>query len=215
LFLPRLPGRSWLLMTVLLAKASVIAWFLPAVWLDWQPGLAWREPWRAFSAVFVHWSVTHLVANLLGALVVALLGLAMQAPSRLTWAWCAAWPLTQLGLLLRPELAHYGGLSGVMHAGVAAAALWLVLNDSGARRAIGAGLLIGLISKLLWEQPWGPTLRDASTANTAGSDVGAGWDIAIAPLAHSTGALAGGFCAFLAWLTRPHANGHNSRSNPA
>jgi rhomboid family GlyGly-CTERM serine protease len=186
-------------MVVLLAKASVITWFLPATWLDWQPSLVWREPWRAFTAVFVHWSVMHLVANLLGAGAVALLGLAMRAPARLTWAWCAAWPLTQMGLLLRPELAHYGGLSGVMHAGVAAAALWLVFSERGARRAIGAGLLIGLISKLLWEQPWGAALREATTAGTG---VGDGWDIAIAPLAHSTGAAAGLLCAGIAWGTR-------------
>jgi rhomboid family GlyGly-CTERM serine protease len=195
LFLPRLPGRTWLLLAVLLAKASLIAWFLPATWLDWQPSLAWREPWRAFTAVFVHWSLMHLVANLLGTGAVALLGLAMRAPRRLTWAWCAAWPLTQLGLLLQPELAHYGGLSGVMHAGVGAASLWLVLSERGARQAIGAGLLIGLVSKLLWEQPWGSPLRD-------GQGVGEGWDIAIAPLAHSTGAVAGLLCASIAWATR-------------
>jgi rhomboid family GlyGly-CTERM serine protease len=182
-------------MCVLMAKAAVIAFFVPSPWLDWQPALAWREPWRAFSAAFVHWSVMHLAANLLGAAVVALLGLAMKAPSRLLWAWCAAWPLTHLGLLLQPELAHYGGLSGVMHAGLAVATVWLVLTEQGRRRAIGFGLLVGLVVKLGLERPWGAALRQ-----------GDGWDIAIAPLAHSTGALAGALCTLVVWVaTRPGA----------
>jgi hypothetical protein len=48
---------------------------------------------------------------------------------------------------------------------------------------VGAGLL----AKLWLEQPWGPVLRDA-----------ADWDIAVAPLAHATGALAGALCGALA-----------------
>jgi rhomboid family GlyGly-CTERM serine protease len=189
-----LPGRSgvlmWVLMCVLMAMASLIAFWLPAPWLDWQPQLAWREPWRVFSAAWVHWSGMHLVANLLAAAVIALLGLAMKAPTRLVWAWCVAWPLTHLGLLLQPQLAHYGGLSGVMHAGLAAATVWLVLTTRGRRWLIGLGLLVGLVVKLWLEQPWGDALRHDG-----------GWDIAIAPLAHSTGALAGAVCALLAWLT--------------
>jgi rhomboid family GlyGly-CTERM serine protease len=136
----------------------------------------------------VHWSAGHLGANLLGAAVIALLGLAMKAPQRLVLAWCVAWPLTHLGLLLQPQLAHYGGLSGVMHAGLAAATVWLLLTERGRRQAIGAGLLLGLLVKLWLEQPWGEPLRR-----------GDGWDIAIAPLAHGTGALAGALCTLLLW----------------
>jgi rhomboid family GlyGly-CTERM serine protease len=182
------PGRSWLVMCVLLAKASLIAFWVPAPWLDWQPQLAWREPWRMFSAAWVHWSGMHLGANLLGAVVIALLGMAMKAPTRLVWAWFVAWPLTHLGLLLQPELAHYGGLSGVMHAGLAAATVWLVLTERGRRQAVGVGLLIGIVTKLWLEKPWGAPLRH-----------GDGWDIAIAPLAHGTGAVAGALCAWLMW----------------
>jgi hypothetical protein len=77
-------------------------------------------------------------------------------------------------------LLHYGGLSGVLHAGVASTTLWLVVAGHGRRRAIGGAMALGLVAKLLSEQPWGPALRQS-----------AGWDIAIAPLAHSTGAIAG------------------------
>ncbi len=202
-----LPGRTWLGLSAVFAKASLIGWFLPANVLDWQPALAAQEPWRAFTAAFIHWSPMHLGANLLGVVVVAALGVAAQAPWRLTVAWLAAWPLTQLGLLMRPELAHYGGLSGVLHAGVAATALWLVLlgksqgkgqdqtPDRGRRQALGAAILLGLLIKLGLEQPWGPALRS-----------GGGWDIAIAPLAHATGAAAGALCALLAFVSRPKTN---------
>jgi hypothetical protein len=85
---------------------------------------------------------------------------------------------------LRPDLLHYGGLSGVLHAGVAVAAVALVLAGPGRRRAIAIALLLGLVLKLVFEAPWGPSLRHPDD-----------WDIAVAPLAHSTGAICGGLLA--------------------
>jgi len=134
----------------------------------------------------VHWSPLHLGANLLGTALVAALGQVGALPPRAALAWLIAWPLTQLGLLLQPELMHYGGLSGVLHAGVAVAAVTLVLDEQGRRRAIAAALLLGLAVKLLLEAPWGPPLRHP-----------ADWDIAVAPLAHSTGAVCGALLALL------------------
>ena len=49
-------ARLWLSLSALLAGGSVLAYGLPAAMLDWQPALVWREPWRAWTAVFVHWS---------------------------------------------------------------------------------------------------------------------------------------------------------------
>jgi len=176
-----------------MAAASVAAFLMPAPWLDWQPALAAAEPWRAFTAAFVHWSPLHLGANLAGALVVGALGYAARLAWPLVLAWLAAWPLTQLGLLVQPALAHYGGLSGVLHAGVAAAALALVVLETGPRRLLGGAVLAGLLSKVALEEPWGAPLRPG----------GGGFDIATAPLAHATGALAGLVCAGLALaLTR-------------
>ncbi len=183
-----------------LAAASVLAWLAPAPWLDWQPARAAAEPWRAFTAAWVHWSGLHLAANLAGAGVLAALGWVARLPPRATLAWALAWPLTQCGLWLRPDLAHYGGLSGVLHAGVAVAAVWLLAPQPGPQpesqrerrreRAVGAGIALGLVIKLLLEAPWGPTLRSSAE-----------FDIAIAPLAHATGAVAGLLCALLlrAW----------------
>lgn len=181
------PGAAWLRLALAFAVASLLAWWLPAPLLDWQPELVAQEPWRALTGAFVHWSPLHLGGNLLGAAVVAALGLAARLPLRATLAWLAAWPLTQAGLALQPALAHYGGLSGVLHAGVAVAALWLVVTEQGRRRALGAALGAGLLVKLALEEPWGAPLRH-----------GGGWDIATAPLAHATGTLAGLLCAALA-----------------
>lgn len=178
-------------LAALLAAGSIFAWWAPATLLDWQPALAVSEPWRAWSAAFVHWSVLHLGANLGAAAAVAAFGWAARVPPRATLAWGVAWPLTHMSLLLRPELAHYGGLSGVLHGGVAVVVWWLLAAGRGSRRTIGAMVGAGLVAKLLLEQPWGPVLRHA-----------ADWDIAVAPLAHATGATAGLLCAVLAMRGR-------------
>ena len=148
--------------------------------IDWQPALAWREPWRAWSAAWLHFSGLHLAANLAGAALVGALGWAASVPRRSALAWFVAWPLSQLGLLVRPDLIHYGGLSGVLHAGVAVAALYLIVRTRGPRRVTGIALLVALAAKVLSESPWGAPLRHP-----------AGWDIAVAPFAHASGLLAG------------------------
>jgi rhomboid family GlyGly-CTERM serine protease len=186
-------------LAALLAAGSVLAWWLPAPLLDWQPGLALDEPWRAITAAFAHWSELHLGVNLLGVAVVAALGIAARLPAPAALAWLLAWPLTHVGLAVQPTLLHYGGLSGVLHAGVAVAALWLLVCDSGRRRAIAAAVLAGLVLKILLEAPWGPALRH-----------GGGWDIATAPIAHATGAIAGLLCAGVALMLRRHGRPRQS-----
>ncbi len=187
------PGRAWATLAALLGTGALCAWAVPAGLLDWQPALAAREPWRLFSAAFVHWSTLHLGANLLGCVLVAALGRAAALPPVAALAWLVAWPLTHLALLAQPALAHYGGLSGVLHAGVAVAAPWLLVHHRGRPRAVGAALLAGLVLKVVLEDPLGaPHVRPA------------GWDIAIAPFAHAAGALAGALLGGIAAAcTRP------------
>lgn len=185
-------SRCWLVVAISLALAAVTLWFAPRDWLDWQPGLALAQPWRLWSAAFVHWSALHLGANLLGCAVLAAFGVAADVPRAATWAWLAAWPLTHAALGLQPQLLAYGGLSGVLHAGVAIVALHLVWRERGRRRAIGWAVLVGLAVKLTLERPWaGPTL------------VLPGWDIRLAPLAHVAGTVAGLLCGAVAQLTPP------------
>ncbi len=179
-------STAWLCLSTLAGAGALAAWLADPATLRWQPELVWSQPWRLFSAALVHLSALHLGANLLGTALVAALGWAAGCGRRAALAWTLAWPLTQAGLLLQPELRAYGGLSGVLHAGVAVAAWQLLRGGQGARRVIGALLAAGLLLKLLLEAPWQSVLRQPP-----------GWDIAIAPLAHSSGAMAGLLCALL------------------
>ncbi len=180
-------SRAWLTCAAVMMAGSVLAMALPAAWLDWQPAQALAQPWRAVTAGWVHWSEQHLGANLLAAAVVGAYGWAARLPREQAWAWAAAWPLTHLGLLVKPELLRYGGLSGVLHAGVAIVCLYLLVRAAGLRRWVGAGVALGLAVKVLSEKPWGSALQRS-----------ADWDIAVAPLAHATGALAGLLCGTVA-----------------
>lgn len=178
------PGRAWGALAALAALGALAAWFGPAHALDWQPARWWQEPWRWWTGAFVHWSGLHLAGNLAGAALVGALGVVPRLPWRAALAWALAWPLTQLGLLLQPALAHYGGLSGVMHAGVAVASVE-ICRIAGVRW-VGWSLLAGLAAKIVADAPWAGPLRHE-----------AGWDIAIAPLAHASGALSGVLLAVL------------------
>lgn len=176
---------AWPLATAAAALGGVLAFPLPSELLDWQPSLAWSQPWRALSAAWVHWSLHHLLMNLAGCAALAWLGWRAHLGPRAVATWALAWPLTQFGLLAQPALRHYGGLSGVLHAAAAIVSCHLLARGDDRRaRAVGALLLLGLLAKILWEAPWGPATRTVE-----------GWDFALAPAAHASGALAG----LLAW----------------
>jgi rhomboid family GlyGly-CTERM serine protease len=172
-----------------------------AHWLEWRPDSALRQPWRIWSAAWVHYSRLHLLANAAGAVLVIALGLAARMPTRAALAWFIAWPLTHLALLLRPELAGYGGLSGVLHAGVAVVVVELILRDGRARR-LGLVMAAVLLLKILFEEPWGPELRWP-----------AGWDIAVAPFSHAAGVVAGALCALIAARLFPRAQPRMRRTS--
>jgi rhomboid family GlyGly-CTERM serine protease len=185
--------RAWLVVAGLLVLPSLATWPTQALALralSWQPALAFSEPWRWWTAAWVHLSPRHLAANLVGAVLVAALGWAARVTPRAAWAWSLAWPLTHLGLLLQPGLQRYGGLSGVLHAGVAVAAVHLLMLRERQARLLGAAILAGMVLKSVLEGPWrGPLIHPPE------------WDIAVAPLAHLLGTAWGGACAW-AWLGR-------------
>lgn len=181
----RRPGRAWCVVAALLALGSALAWGGHATpWIDWQPALWPSQPWRAFSAAFVHYSGLHLLGNAAGLALATALGVAARAPLRVALAWFVAWPLTQIGLLCQPDLLHYGGVSGVVHAGVAVACTYLMLTG---HHWLGGAVYTGLLVKVWTEAPWGTPLRHLPD-----------WDIAIAPLVHATGTAAGTVCAAVA-----------------
>ena len=120
-------GLAWVLLTALLCAGAVVVTVLAAAdadALDWQAALGLAEPWRLWTCAWVHWSAAHLLVNLLGGLVVAFVGWRARLPLSATLAWFVAWPLTQVmvaalgGERLAGAMPTYGGLSGVLHAGV-------------------------------------------------------------------------------------------------
>ena len=123
---------------------------------------------------------------------VAAYGWAARVNAAVTWAWVASMPFTHLALLAQPQLLHYGGLSGVLHGGVAAVSVWLAVRGNGGERTVGWLMLIGQAVKLLLERSWDAALQTPPEL-----------DVAVAPLAHASGSLAGALLTLLALrLTR-------------
>ena len=132
----RIDGMAWVMLTALLCLGGVVVTAISAergtalataplaLALDWQPALGLREPWRLWTCAWVHWSAAHLFVNATGAVVVALVGWRARLSMAAAVAWFIAWPATQLLMAalgadrVAAAMPHYGGLSGVLHAGV-------------------------------------------------------------------------------------------------
>lgn len=189
LSLGRTPSHGrllWLLICLCATLGSTALREAPTAFWDWQPALALQQPWRSLTGALVHWSPQHLGLNLMGAALVGLLGWRSEVTLRDSVAWLLSWPLTQWGLMLQPELLHYGGLSGVLHGGAAIAAWRLSQQADTRQRWVGRLLGAGLVLKCLSEAPWQGALQRVE-----------GFDFALAPLAHSSGVLSAGLMLLL------------------
>lgn len=191
---PLIPRGWWAWLAVSLALGlpacltPVIPLELPAAWPDavraWvlHPDQGWRQtPWSWWSTAWVHGSLPHLQQNLAGLVVLALLAWVSAIPARAAAAWLIAWPLTHVGMLLRPELSTYIGMSGVLHAGAALIALHQITHaKQRAFQRIGLILAVGLVIKVLMENPWTTVLFMSKSSA-----------INVAPWAHFCGLMAG------------------------
>lgn len=185
----------WLLMSTLLLLPALLIGGSPRLdrlsdaTLAWQASVLLDEPWRLWSAAWVHLDSEHLSANLLGGLLVAALGWAGRVNRGAVVAWSLAWPLTHLALLVHaPLLQHYAGLSGVLHAGVAVMAVRMLAGREMPRalRRIGAGIALGLLLKIGLEAPWRGPMANSSE-----------WDFPVVVAAHAWGAGLGGLLTLL------------------
>lgn len=188
------PTAPWWGLALLLAAGSAGA-ALASWWggpdfhdlLDWQRAQLAAQPWRWWSAALAHLDAGHLAANLAGCAVVAAFGIAAGLGRAAALAWCLAWPLTHLALALAPGVERHAGLSGVLHAGVAVAAVFTLARPvHSAQRWVGAAVAAGLLAKLAWERPWAMPVQRV-----------AGWDFPVVVAAHASGAAAGAACALL------------------
>lgn len=185
----RLKPQPWLAAFLALAALSALLFAHDGVrspeaaWaplLEWRADSWWTQPWRLMTAAFVHYDLQHLWSNLAGCAAVALFGWAGRLGGQATLAAALAWPLTHAMLLWAPGLARYGGLSGVLHAAVAVAAVALMLQGAGLQRVVGAAVWSGLVLKVLLEGPWRGAVQAAP-----------GWDIPVAVAAHAAGLVCG------------------------
>jgi hypothetical protein len=179
-------GRTWIAVAAAHAVASILVFRLDGAWLhvlDWQGAVAAFQPWRMFTAAWVHWSTPHLALNLAGSAALALLGWNLALPKVAARAWLLAWPLSHVASLAASTPAHLAGLSGTLHAGAAVAAVWGLRQSQGRARAIGVLLAAGLSAKLAWEWLRGPQPI-------------AGTDAVTWPLIHAIGTLCGAAVAY-------------------
>ena len=263
----RVDGMAWVMLAGLLCLGAIVVTAISAEdggapaaapiaqALDWQAALGLREPWRLWTCAWVQWSAAHLAVNLAGGAVIAFVGWRARLPPAAALAWFAAWPATQVVMAaigserLAAAMPHYGGLSGVLHAGVVVLGLSLAwpqartdarrpvasppsridtafvatrapaiepsritegpwaMTDMSAltalpistldqppphaakeralhERWIGVAIAAGTLAKVVLEAPWDLTLRPSAALG-----------IAVAPVAHACGFVAG----LLAW----------------
>ena len=110
------------------------------------------ELWRLWTGHLVHGSWTHFAYDV-GAAV--LLCLAFGRALRLLWMA----PLLSVGLLVAlPDVQHYYGLSGLLHAWVVTALADVVWRERGPRARLAAALLAGTIGKAALETALGTSL---------------------------------------------------------
>jgi len=189
----RIDGMAWALLTGLLCLCAIVVTAIcaeggraPAAAplagvLDWQAALGLRQPWRLWTCAWVHWNAAHLAVNLVGGAVVAFVGWRARLGVDAAVAWLLAWPLTQLAMAalgadrVGAAMPHYGGLSGVLHAGVVVLGLalaWPLARAQARRPAVPSRWDTGFVAthasaiepSRITEGPWAMTEVGAHTA---------------------------------------------------
>ncbi len=181
---------GWPLLLAVLVVACEAADLAPLLRWD-RAGVAGGESWRLVSGHLAHLGWAHLAMNLLGLGLVWLL--AGSAFTGREWALVLALAVSAIDAgfwWMSPALLWYVGLSGVLHAMLAAGAMATVVRDR--ERRLEALVLLALLSaKLAYEQLAGPM---------PGSSAAAGGPVVVD--AHFYGAL-GGVVAALVLAARP------------
>ena len=146
------------------------------------------QPWRLWTAHWVHLGVWHWVLN------AAALALLPEIFLRISWKhflilWVMLPPLLSLALwFYLPNLLMYAGLSGVLHGLYLAIAMSAIVGASDGERRIGWIVLAGLLAKVGWEAYRGMS----QTAELIGAPV--------ILQAHQWGAVVGLFVWMLIWF---------------
>jgi rhomboid family GlyGly-CTERM serine protease len=167
--------------TALVAMAAIAAYWIAdgnQLLLYDRGRILEGDIWRLVSGHLVHFSPEHFGYNLI---LFALTGVLLEYRSRMQTLWLLA--LTSLVsslyfLLFLPNMAHYGGLSGLASANVIYLSL-LEIRDNRKTRRFWIAILLGFIAKLSCEILSGKALF-VSHADTP---------FAVVPSVHSIGAI--------------------------
>ena len=152
-------SRLWLALCVWHAVASMLVWWMGdglGQWMTWRADDWMQRPWTLWTSAWVHRNTPHLISNQLAVGALAAMAWVLRPDARASVAWVVAWPLIPLCQPWWPIVGYYVGLSGLVHAAVAAVAVcWLISPGHHAlSRRWGVMLAAGLTAKLLWEQAW-------------------------------------------------------------
>jgi rhomboid family GlyGly-CTERM serine protease len=157
------------------ARPMALIWYVAA----WP-----QHPWMLWTASLIHLSGAHLLVNLGGLLVIAVLGVFLRAQWPATLAVLLAWPLGTRALAWWPDVAYYAGMSGLLMAMLAV--LCVQAATQAGARAASVVLFLVLALKLLSERAWSQPLAFDPY-----------WGFNVVNAAHLSGALAGGGCALV------------------
>ena len=123
--------------------------------LEYRRALFLREPWRLFTAHFVHLSLIHAMLNAVALLLLArLFENRLRRPELCLLLLVAPILISVVFWIAMPGLAWYRGLSGVLHAIYFAGCTVWVGTSSGRSRWLPVTALVGGSLKVLLEQPW-------------------------------------------------------------
>lgn len=173
---------------LLLVMPALAAYLLPgagAVMIYDRAAILDGEIWRLLTGHWVHFSASHLLCDAAVLAVIAFL-CELRGYRHLPALCLLAAPAIGLAmLLLLPDLAEYGGLSGIAMAGIVYFALH-ALRDAEPWRELGLGILLLAGAKLVFDFCLGQFLLvDTGTSS-----------VLPVPLSHLTGAA----CGVVAWL---------------
>jgi rhomboid family GlyGly-CTERM serine protease len=156
-------------------------------WLQYErTGVLDGEYWRLISGHFVHGTTQHLLLNLAGLGLVAVL-FARDYSVR-AWSVVLLFSIVAIDLgfvFYEPHLSWYVGFSGVLHGALAAGAVaWWRTETS----LLALALSVILVGKLAWEQ-WQGALPLSG-------------DLSVVVDAHLYGAIGGALAASILWVFR-------------
>ena len=179
----RLGGAS-----LILAVAAGVVFVIPgaAEWLEYdRAALASGQMWRLVTCHWTHWSLDHLLWDVVAFVV---LGVLCERSSPAAWLRCLMLAVVAIPAavwLMLPQIEHYRGLSGVDSAFFLLLAAGMMSRQAAERRWIPLVAIVvlsaGFIAKIAYE---------ALTGNAVFSDNLAAGFVAV-PLAHLAGASAG------------------------